>query len=354
MIGALFRLQRLLQKARIAGLLLLSVVGALSGCASLPQVDALKAERSTLQARAELVDTPFFPQDDYQCGPAALATVLKASGIDVTPEALKEQVYLPTRQGSLQIELLAAARRHGRIAYELAPSLPDVLKEVAAGNPVIVLQNTGISLVPFWHYAVVVGYDVDKNEIIMRSGSAARRRMPFTAFDFFWHDSKYWAMVVMPPQRLPATALEKSYGAAVSAVERLGQAATAQQAYTAMLARWPESFLALMGLGNTHYAQGRLADAEVAFRRASRLDPPQAAAFNNLAQALADQRKWREALAPAQRAVALGGPMQTAAQATLAAIERQIAVLPAPTFSGKATKSTKAKAEQEKKKAQKP
>lgn len=327
-------------KARVlAGLLVLAAAALLGGCGNLPQVDnlhdSLREGRLQLPPAVELVDVPFFAQDDYQCGPAALAMVLRASGAEVTPEALVDQVYLPARQGSLQVEMLAAARRHGRIAYELAASLPDVLSEVAAGNPVVVLQNTSIRPLPLWHYAVVVGYDLDKREIILRSGTRARKHMPFTAFDFFWRDGKYWAMVAMPPARLPVTAHEVRYGAAVAATERLGRAGDAGTAYAAMLARWPESFIALMGLGNTHYAADRLAEAASAFRRATLARPAEAAAFNNLAQTLADMGQWRDALEPARRAVELGGPLLATSRATLEAIERQIAVSPAPTFSDK-------------------
>jgi tetratricopeptide (TPR) repeat protein len=224
--------------------------------------------------------------------------------------------------------MLAAARRNGHIAWQLAPSLLDVLREVAAGNPVIALQNVGLRPMPIWHYAVVVGYDLDKGEVILRSGDQRRKRVPFAPLDFFWRDSKYWAMVAMPPSRLPATAGEISYGAAVAAVERLGQTTAARQAYEAMLARWPQSHLALMGLGNALHAEGRLAAAADAFRRATLAKPEDAAAFNNLAQTLADLGQWREALAPAQRAVALGGPLLAVAQQTLAAIEREVARLP--------------------------
>ncbi|MDP2795525.1 MAG: PA2778 family cysteine peptidase [Sulfurisoma sp.] len=317
----------------------MAVALSLGGCGSLPQVDNLRdslaSGRLNLPPVVELVDVPFFAQDDYQCGPAALAMVLQASGANATPEALIEQVYLPARQGSLQVEILASTRRHGRIAYELAASLPDVLSEVAAGNPVIVLQNTSIRMMPLWHYAVVVGYDLEKKEILLRSGSRARKHMPFTAFDFFWRDGKYWAMVAMPPGRLPATAHEVRYGAAVAATERLGRVTEAGEAYAAMLARWPESFIALMGLGNTHYAGGRLVEAESAFRRATLSRPTEAAAFNNLAQTLADMGQWRDALEPARRAVELGGPLLATSRATLAAIEEKIAVAPAPTFSEK-------------------
>lgn len=351
----MIRQSPLRSKARVfAGLLALVAALALGGCGSLPQVDnlrdSLSSGRLQLPPAVELVDVPFFAQEDYQCGPAALAMVLQASGVDATPEALVEQVYLPARQGSLQVEMLASARRHGRIAYELAASLPDVLSEVAAGNPVIVLQNTSIRPLPLWHYAVVVGYDLEKKEVILRSGTRPRRHLPFTAFDFFWRDGKYWAMVAMPPGRLPATAHEVRYGAAVAATERLGHATAASQAYAAMLARWPESLIALMGLGNTHHAAGRLAEAASAFRRATLAAPDNAAAFNNLAQTLADLGQWREALAPAQRAVELGGPLLATSRATLAAIEKEIAASPAPTFTDPSNLPTK----KAKKKARKP
>ena len=65
-----------------------------------------------------------------------------------SPEALVEQVYLPQREGSLQAEMLAAPRRHGLVSYPLAPRLADLLKEVAAGTPVIVLQNLTFSFAP--------------------------------------------------------------------------------------------------------------------------------------------------------------------------------------------------------------
>ncbi|MFT3858674.1 MAG: hypothetical protein QM742_14630 [Aquabacterium sp.] len=90
----------------------------LPGCASLlqaPQTEALVANRpADLPLRVALSATPFFPQTALQCGPAALATVMGASGLDVSPEALIPQVFVPGRGGSLQIEMLAAARRHGR------------------------------------------------------------------------------------------------------------------------------------------------------------------------------------------------------------------------------------------------
>ena len=88
----------------------------------------------------ELSGTPFFPQEEYQCGPAALATVLNVAGVAAAPDDLVDQVYLPKQHGSLQIELLAATRRADRIPYRFEPTLVALRAELDAGRPVLVLQ----------------------------------------------------------------------------------------------------------------------------------------------------------------------------------------------------------------------
>ncbi|MEE4360755.1 MAG: hypothetical protein V2I63_04445, partial [Pseudomonadales bacterium] len=93
----------------------------------------------------ELRTVPFYPQVAYQCGPAALATVLVHSGVDTTAEALVDQVWLPGRRGSLQIELVAATRRQGRLPYVLGGDLEELAAELRQGRPVLVLQNLGSS-----------------------------------------------------------------------------------------------------------------------------------------------------------------------------------------------------------------
>jgi len=291
----------------------------LAGCVSLPQSEALRRSGpADLPPRAELSGVPFFAQEEFQCGPAALAMTMSAAGVAVSPENLTDEVYIPARKGSLQVEMLAAARRHGLLAYELAPELANVLAEVAAGNPVIVLQNLGLwSFQPFWHYAVVIGYDLEKNEILLHSGTRAHRAMGMGLFEFLWLDGQRWAMLALAPGRLPASVGEARYATASAAMEHAGRVAEAHSAYQALLQRWPANLVGLMGLGNTAYALGNVTKAETAFRKATTLHPEAAAAFNNLAQTLADQGRLDEALEAARKAVSLGGTSLPAAQATL-------------------------------------
>jgi tetratricopeptide (TPR) repeat protein len=78
-----------------------------------------------------------------------------------------------------------------------------------------------------------------------------------------------------------------------------------------------------MGRGNSAYALHDLATAEAAFRDATVDHPDAAAAFNNLAQVLAERGKLTEALPTAEHAVSLGGPLLATAQATLAEIRQK-------------------------------
>ena len=317
------------QNARvIAGVF---VLAALAGCASwVPQTREL-AGRGVLPGlpeKVELAAVPFFPQLEYQCGPAALATVLANAGVKTSPEELAPQVYIPERKGSLQVEMLAAARRHGMVSYALAPRFEDVLREVAAGTPVIVLQNLGL-FGAGWHYAVAIGYDYPRGTLVLRSGTQEREVMPFAAHEVVWMRSGYWAMVAVPPERIPVTAEEKSWLSAVAAFERTADARRSRSAYTAFLERWPESVNARIGLANTHYALGELAQAEAVLREAARRDPQSVVILNNLAQTLSDLGRHEEALPVIEKAAAAGGPFAGAVQKTRETILERLGKKPA-------------------------
>jgi tetratricopeptide (TPR) repeat protein len=322
-LAALNRLAEATGNARlIAGVFMLVLV---QGCASLfPQTAELREGLpEALPPHVELKQVPFFPQTEYQCGPAALATVLAAAGERVTPENLVSQVYIPERKGSLQVEMLAAARRHGLVSYQLAPRFDDLLRELAAGNPVIVLQNLGLR--NGWHYAVAVGYDYHDGELFLRSGETERETMHFWTHEFVWMRSGYWAMVALPPERIPATADEARYLSAVTALERTGNARAARTAYEKFLQRWPANVNAAVGLANTQHALGDLKAAERVLREAEGRDPKSVIVLNNLAQTLSDQGRNEEALPIIERAVALGGPFADAVRDTRAGILKKLA-----------------------------
>lgn len=280
----------------------------LMGCATAPmQYPALVAADGTAPAAIELSAVPFHPQDAYQCGPAALATLMNQVGLGVSPEQLTPQVYLPGRRGSLQAELLAASRRHGLVAYVHQPKLSHLFDELRAGHPVLVLQNLGLARAPVWHYAVLVGFDLDAQQVILRSGTVEREVVSLRRFERSWHLAGRWALTLHPPGELPARAEEARYLAAVASLERVRGWQEAEVGYAAAAARWPDSFGALIGLGNARYRAGDYSTAEQQYRTALARHPDQPAAYHNLAWALLRQDRAEEARPFAERAAELGG-----------------------------------------------
>jgi tetratricopeptide (TPR) repeat protein len=294
----------------------------LAGCSVFRQME-MPSLPEALPAKHELTAVPFFPQEEYQCGPASLAMTISWSGLSLRPEDLVDEVYTPARKGSLQIAVIAAARRHGRLAYEIS-DLESIFPEIAEGYPVLILQNLGVSWFPVWHYAVVIGYDAEKKTMVLRSGTSARKVMPFGVFEKTWARSDYWGILILRPTELPALAVEKNYVTAVVGLERARQYQAAVSGYQTALSRWPESLAARMGLGNSYYALGDLKNSEMAFKKTIQLHPDEGSAYNNLAQVLMEQGQLKEALTSARKAVSLGGPLQAVYQETLREIESKM------------------------------
>jgi hypothetical protein len=310
---------------RAAALVL--VAGLLAGCAGPgptvagdPGAPASPASRAAGdapgQAAARLLSAvPFVAQPDFQCGPAALAIAMAAAGRPVPVETLARGTFVPGRQGSLQPEMLAAGRRHGMLATELPPDLGALRREIDAGRPVVVLQNLGLAMLPRWHYAVVVGYDMASGELRLHSGDQPAMAMRLSVFERTWARSGRWAIALTLPDRLPESATEPQAVRAAIGLERV-DAAAARQSWDAVLERWPASRLGRFGRGNLRLGGGDAAGAADDYRAAVATDPAFGDAWNNLAQALIQSGDADAARAAADRAVAIGGPRADAYRGT--------------------------------------
>jgi hypothetical protein len=254
----------------------------LSGCAALgPQLPLEDVE--------ELTEVPFFPQSDYDCGPAALATVINAAGVTVTPAALIDAVYIEGLKGSLQVELLAATRREGLLPVPVGADPNALLREVASGRPVLVLQNLALERRPAWHYSVVVGYAADKSRFILRSGAQPRRRERAARFLRSWRLADHWGFVAVRPGEIPVSATPDAYMRALLGASAHLAPESAARAYRAALARWPSESLVLFLAAAREHTLDNLDPAAALYRRLLALEPDHAAARNNLANVLLAQ-----------------------------------------------------------------
>lgn len=288
----------------------------LAGCATQPRIP--ESAQARLPARTELTATPFFAQDRHQCGPASLATVLNAAGHPADPKQLEAWLYLPEREGALQAEMLAAARRQGALALPAPRDLAGLFSELEAGRPVVVLQNLSLAWAPRWHYAVAIGYDLPAGQVILRSGITQREVMAVRTFDRTWARSGRWGLIVSPPGELPVTAIRADVEQALAALEKFSSPGRMITHYETAVRRWPDSLVLRIGLGNMYAHAQRLDAAEQAFRAAADQHPGSAVALNNLASVLQSRGKTAEALQVADRALAAaaGSEWQAHARAT--------------------------------------
>ena len=281
----------------------------ISGCAS--DIRNMLSDLEQQRGDIELIQTAFYPQVTDQCGPSALAAILNSSGVTVTPEALKSRIYIPGRQGSLQIELLAATRGYGRMPYLIDTDIFALLDEVRGGRPVLILQNLGSKRAPVWHYAVVVGYLADQRRFVLRSGDQKRQVISASRFIRTWQRAGYWGVLALHPGEMPASPDADRYVRSVAAVEAIGQLESAVAGYQSATERWPAHSLAWLGMGNAYYAQGNLDLAESAYKRLLSVDSDHLIALNNLSQVQIDRGCLEDASATLDAALSAVEPDTT-------------------------------------------
>jgi len=303
-------------------LLTLTLALVVSACVSAPQTALLRdMQADSAKAPVLLSQVPFFAQQLYQCGPAALATVLQTSGAAVTPEQLVPLVYVPARQGSFQVEMIAAARSHGRVVHILTPTLDALLTEVSAGHPVLVLQNLALSWYPRWHFAVVKGFDLQRGRIVLNSGVLENYEMSLSTFERTWARADYWGVLTLAPGDMAVDAQPGPYFSALAALSAHASPAQLQEAYRSGLQRWPQDRNLHMEYGNLLAANDAHAAAREQFTLLLLHAPNYAPAHNNLASTLQSLGELDAALLHARTAVALGGEFLASYQATLRSVE---------------------------------
>lgn len=172
----------------------------LAGCAGSPQTDALLADRGSLPPRAQVGPIPFQPHVDHQGAPGAVAMALHWAGRSTLAASLVTELSGESKTGAI----LGLAARLGRLAHPVR-DLREVLAELAAGNPVLTLQEPSGRPRPVYRYALLVGYDLKRKVVYAHSGVLRNLAVPLAVFEGNWERAGTWATVILPPDRPPAT-----------------------------------------------------------------------------------------------------------------------------------------------------
>ncbi|MBW6488917.1 PA2778 family cysteine peptidase [Sulfurimonas sp.] len=248
------------------------------------------------------IDVPFVVPRSELCGSTSLemlSSYWQSKG-SYTPklslEELDNRTLIPAKSGTLQIELVAAARANGLLVYPLEPNFDALFMELKANHPVIVLVNRGLSWYELWHYAPVTGYDAKTQTILMHFSEEPNEAVSIETFAAIWKRSGNWGVVLLPPDELPSSASPKKYLQSAYDLEKIGMVDEAIVAYKSALSRWPQDIPMLFALGNAYYSTNQLSSAEERYREILLIDKTHPLALNNLADLLCHTDRAEEAL----------------------------------------------------------
>jgi len=255
------------------------------------------------------INVPFIPPRSELCGSTSIEMVSsywrsKTSYIpQLSVDELDGLTLIPEKGGTLQIELVSAARANGLIVYPLEPTFEALFSELSEYHPVIVLVNRSFSWHPLWHYAPVIGFDGEKRTILSHFSDQQNEPINIGTFAALWKRSNNWGVVLLPPGELPASASSKIFLRAVYEFEKTGKIREAVISYKSASLRWPEDPDILFALANAYYNLSNLSEAEENYRKLLAIKPSYPLAVNNLAVLLCHTGRSNEALSVLEKAM---------------------------------------------------
>jgi len=254
--------------------------------------------------RRRVVDgVPYIRQVGPKCAAAALGMVLRRFGRKVDQEELFRQ--LRGHSGGVHVHAMPeAARRHRFEAHPHVGSLDSLRRQLDAGVPVILfLTPMGMG-----HAVVAIGYDDARREIILHDPATAPfKRVSLARLEREWGESDRTCIAVVPARDPRFAHLDYPRQSAVEAMlegDRLfsdGRLEQAEGAYRRALEQFAGYTEARLALVRSLVAQERLADAMAEAERLIADRPDHLAAQIAKADILVLQRRYADAVAVARR-----------------------------------------------------
>ena len=135
-------------------------------------------------------------QDPEQCGPFALAALLRYLGIEADPDLLVQQLYSPGAGGTLTMDLYLEARRRGLDTRQLSGSEDLLTEELVDFIPVIVLFKYPRLQSTVGHFILVTGYSINPYGFFILWGDGKLSWMKLDRFNQLWSESGFWMLTV--------------------------------------------------------------------------------------------------------------------------------------------------------------
>ncbi len=306
---------------RVALILVPSLL--ISGCAA-HNFSAIRRDLGTAGYDGHYIQSvPFEKQTRYQCGPAALSSVMKYWGKAVSQEEIAKTVYIPRLHGTLDFDLEDYPKNYGLWVRSYSATFEDLKAKIKKDIPLIVLQREVPQFLNRYHYLVVVGYDEPRGLVVAHAGY--KQDAVFTTKEFLkkWDGTQRWALLVVAPEKIDWQLSAEEHNSLGLFYEKQNDLRRAKDNYEAAVQIEPKVATFYFNLGNVNLKLRNFEGAEGAYKRAIELEPKFADAYNNLACVYLEQRlKLTEAKQLVDEAVKLNPEGKAYYLDTLASINK--------------------------------
>ena len=237
---------------------------------------------------------PYLPQTEALCGGAAASMVMRfwgARGVyaeDFSPLVDKDAGGIHTSA------LDSAVRARGWATVAGGGDLPDLVREVRRGHPVIALIEDRPSR---FHYVVVVAASENGPIVVHDPARAPSRAIDLATFERKWQKSDRW-MLIMLPRETSASAIAPALKQTPEPSPDTVPGANASTAPLSACQPRIDAAVALVQRGENDAAQRELTQATVDC-------PNQPAAWRELAGLDVVAKNWSAAATHARRALAI-------------------------------------------------
>jgi len=137
---------------------------------------------------------PFFPSEDFQCGPASLAMILNFLGMKITVEEIAKEIYSKGAQGTADFDMIMFVQKKGFKSKYYSGSLEDIKEKIKANKPLIVMTDEGYWFYKKYHFMVVVGFDSES--VIVNSGTKMHEKINMEDFKKKWSKTSFWTLLI--------------------------------------------------------------------------------------------------------------------------------------------------------------
>ncbi|MBI2486303.1 MAG: C39 family peptidase [Deltaproteobacteria bacterium] len=173
--------------------LLLVVVLLIAGCSQRPSIHG--SVPASNEAKV-IENVPFVKQKGKFCGPAAMASVMRFYGQNISQEEIAKEVYTPKLGGALISDMEYFAREMGYKAETKNGDLKAIISIINEGIPTILIVDLGKWVVSVPHYYVVYGYNKSSSTFLLHSGFKGDQEMSFSELDKEWEKMNRLMLVV--------------------------------------------------------------------------------------------------------------------------------------------------------------